>query len=227
MHVPFKTKHWPHTSSAWFTVGMRPMHRNHVHWSGRSPVHNWRIRNVHERLYPNATCEQVGQLLAALGSPSDNLWPGTDWSPMVLDRELTEGASGGHGSVRYTCTTYLPRQLIEFTFDSVHGQQVDGRHVFEVVARRSGILVRHTLDLECNLRQWIKLTTLVVPAHNAVLEQLLDNLEYALTGRVAKPHRWNLHVRLIRRIVGLPTTMHPARWHRDRSDHPPGQCPGD
>ncbi|MBN7388529.1 hypothetical protein P5V95_15940 [Mycobacteroides abscessus subsp. abscessus] len=185
---------------------MRPIHRNHVHWSGRSVVPAWRIRNVHERLYPNTAREQIGQLLAALGSPSDTLWPGADWSPMVLDGVLSEGVSGGHGNVRYTCTTYLPGQLIEFTFDGVHGQPVDGRHVFEVIARRSGVLVRHTLDLECDLGQWVKLALLVVPAHNAVLEQLLDNLEYALTAQVTNPHRWNLHVRLIRRIVGLPAT---------------------
>lgn len=130
---------------------------------------------------------------------------------MVLDRPLAEGASGGHGNVRYTCATYLPGRLVEFTFDSVHGRFVDGRHVFEVIPRHAGTLVRHTLDLECGLADWIRLVAVVMPAHDAVLEQLLDNLEYALAGAIRRRYRWNGRVRLIRRSFGLPTTMSALR----------------
>ncbi|MBE5460516.1 SRPBCC family protein [Mycobacteroides abscessus] len=124
---------------------------------------------------------------------------------MILDRPPNQGAQGGHGNVRYTCTTYLPGQFIEFTFDSVHGRTIDGRHVFEVIARRAGTLVRHTLDLECTLRDWITLAAVVVPAHDAVIEQLLDNLEHALTGTVKQPYRCSVRVHVIRRALGMPT----------------------
>lgn len=182
-------------------------HRKCVHWTGRSAVAAWRIRNVHERLYADVPSDRIAPLLAGLGSPEDTLWPRADWSPMVLDRPLDDGASGGHGNVRYTCTTYIPGRLVEFTFESVHGRNIDGRHVFESIPRRAGTLVHHTLDLECELREWIALTAMVVPAHNAVLEQLLDNLELAVTGTVKHPHQWNAHVRLIRRRVGLPARI--------------------
>ncbi len=186
-------------------------HRGRVRWTGRSAVPSWRIRNVHERLLVSVLSERVAELLASLGSPDDRVWPGADWSPMVLDRPLSEGASGGHGNVRYTCGTYLPGRLIEFTFDSVHGRVVDGRHVFEVIPRHAGILVRHTLDLECGFVDWLRLITVVVPAHDAVLEQLLDNLEYAVTGTIRRRYRWNSRVRFIRRSFGLSTTMSAVR----------------
>ncbi|WP_126315381.1 hypothetical protein [Mycobacteroides chelonae] len=51
---------------------------------------------------------------------------------MLGDRRLPHR---GHGNVRYTCTTSLPGRLVEFTFDSVHGRIIDGRHVFEAVPR--------------------------------------------------------------------------------------------
>lgn len=54
---------------------------------------------------------------------------------------------------------------------------------------------------------WIKLTAVVIPAHNAVIEQLLDNIERFITGSVAHPHRWGLRVVILRRLLGLSTTM--------------------
>ncbi|OHU80728.1 hypothetical protein BKG84_12835 [Mycobacteroides chelonae] len=169
----------------------------------------WRVRNVHERLFPGTTLDDVSPLFATLGTPADRFWPGTDWSPMVLDRAASKGAHGGHGGIRYTCTAHLPNRLVEFTFDDVNGRAVDGRHVLEAVPRRAGTLVRHTLDLECSASDWIELKTLVVPAHDAVVEQLLDNIERSITGAVTRPHRWGLRVLLIRRLFGLPTTMAP------------------
>ena len=194
------------------TIGAMPNrasipHRPRVRWTGRSAVAAWRIRNVHERLYAGVPGARIAPLLAALGGPGDTLWPGSDWSPMILDRPLAEGVGGGHGNVRYHCSTYLPGRLIEFTFDSVHGSVVDGRHVFEAIPRRSGTLVRHTLDLECGFKDWVTLGVLVVPLHDAVLEQLLDNLERALTGTVRRPSRWSRWVRLARRSKGLSIKM--------------------
>ncbi|SLE08565.1 Uncharacterised protein [Mycobacteroides abscessus subsp. massiliense] len=60
----------------------------------------------------------------------------------------------------------------------------------ESIARRAGTVVRHTLDLVCTLHDWITLSAVVGPAHDAVIEQLLGNLEHALTGTVKQPHRW-------------------------------------
>ncbi|ORV76946.1 hypothetical protein AWC10_17360 [Mycobacteroides immunogenum] len=54
---------------------------------------------------------------------------------------------------------------------------------------------------------WIKLTAVVIPAHNAVVEQLLDNIERFITGSIARPHRWGLRVVILRRLLGLSTRM--------------------
>ncbi|WP_139360024.1 hypothetical protein [Mycobacterium sp. D16Q16] len=91
----------------------------------------------------------------------------------------------------------------------MNGNLIDGRHVFEAAPRRAGVLVRHTLDLECGFSDWIKLAALVVPAHDAVIEQLLDHLERSITGTATRPQRWGLQVLLIRRPFGLSTTMAP------------------
>jgi hypothetical protein len=192
-------------------LGRFAAQRPKVRWTGRSAVPAWRIRNVHERLFQGVPPERVEPLFAALGSPQDVLWPGGDWSPMVLDGPLAEGARGGHGNVRYTCRTYLPGRLVEFVFDSIHGRVVDGRHVFESIPRRAGTLVRHTLDLECGFTDWRELTTRVAPLHDAVLEQFLDNLEHALTGAVAQPHQWSRRVVSTRRSLGLPAVMKPKQ----------------
>ncbi|BBY63925.1 hypothetical protein MHEL_21680 [Mycolicibacterium helvum] len=54
--------------------------------------------------------------------------------------------------------------------------------MFEAIPRKAGTLIRHTLDLETDFGTWLTLSATVVPAHDAVLEQLLDNLEQAATG---------------------------------------------
>jgi len=50
--------------------------------------------------------KEVAALLSSLSSNNDQLWPHERWSPMKLDRELTEGATGGHGPIHYVVTEY-------------------------------------------------------------------------------------------------------------------------
>ena len=128
---------------------------------------------------------------------------------MVLDGPLAEGVRGRHGNVRYACATYLPGRLAEFVFDSINGLAVDGRHVFESIPRRAGVLFRHTLEFECGFADWRDLTTRMMPLHDAVVEQFLDNMEHTLTGAVVRPHRWSRRVTAMRRSLGLPATMAP------------------
>ncbi|MEM1418366.1 MAG: SRPBCC family protein, partial [Myxococcota bacterium] len=41
----------------------------------------------------------------------------------------------------------------------------------------------------------------VRPLHDALIEDAFDNAERALTGDVARPARWSLRVRLLRRVL--------------------------
>ncbi|MBI5092684.1 MAG: SRPBCC family protein, partial [Candidatus Hydrogenedentes bacterium] len=70
-----------------------------------------KITNIHEREM-QAAPESVGALLDSLSSPADALWPRRSWPPMILDRPLSVGATGGHGPVRYVVDSYTPGQAV-------------------------------------------------------------------------------------------------------------------
>lgn len=55
------------------------------------------VINIHERILDTSLWE-VGQLIGRLTSPRDMLWPRDRWLAFKLDRPLSIGAKGGHGS---------------------------------------------------------------------------------------------------------------------------------
>jgi hypothetical protein len=156
------------------------------------------VHNVHERLVP-APVERVGPLLDRLGGPADVLWPSPAWEPMVLDRPVAVGASGGHGSIRYRVTAHEPGRRIELTL--APGQGLDGRitvtadpvgpdrtRVRIAAAGRLGGVMRLAWPLGV---RW---------AHDAVLDELLDNAERAVGHEPARPARRSAWVRLLRAL---------------------------
>lgn len=179
--------------------------------TGCSALPGRSIRNVHERWFP-VSPDLVWDLLVDVGSTSDTVWPRENWLPMKLDAPLNVGISGGHGAVRYRCTALVPLRLIEFTFDSLGGRAFDGHHAFEVLDRRSGVLLRHTIDAEVPARKtkwWFRL--FVQPTHDVVTEELLHILEsqLPLAHSESKLPRWSLWVRFLRRRRGLPIRRRP------------------
>ena len=160
-----------------------------------------RVYNVHERLLPAEPVE-VGALLDGLAGPSDRLWPRENWPPMQLDQDLNQGASGGHGPIRYSVTEYVPGNRVVFRFEeSGLIGWLDGRHLFEVVPRRAGVLLRHIVDGQCDLKGWLKWQVLVGPLHDALLEDSMDLAETGTRGKPARPARWSLWVRFLRWVL--------------------------
>ena len=110
------------------------------------------IYNVHEREYP-VPAARLGALLEQVAGPESPLWPVRSWPPMILDRPLDAGASGGHGPIRYRCTAYQPGHRAEFTFTV---PVVKGTHTFSIRdGRRAGhqpAAARHTRP-DARLRQ--------------------------------------------------------------------------
>lgn len=160
-----------------------------------------RIYNVHERVVATEPA-QVNALLERLGGPDDPLWPAPAWEPMILDGPPVMGADGGHGPIRYRVTAAEPGR-IRFEFHSVPG--IDGYHELTVEPAGPGAArVRHVLD--CRLSGWMRLVgpAVIEPQHDAVLEDLLDNVERQVTGTVARPARWTPLVRILR-ITERPT----------------------
>lgn len=173
--------------------------------TGRSVLPTRPIRNVHER-WLEVSPETVWELLAGIGGEGDVVWPRENWPPMKLDAPLSVGTSGGHGAVRYHCTALIPRRLIEFTFDSIGGRPFDGHHAFEILDRRSGIVLRHTIDAQASDRRtgW-RFRLLLQPTHDAVIEELFDIVESMINQSEISVPRWPLWVRLLRHRRGLST----------------------
>jgi hypothetical protein len=145
-----------------------------------------RVQTRHARsLY--ATPEQVGRLVAALGSDRDVLWPADRWpgTELAFDRPLGVGARGGHGAIRYAVEAYEPGRLVRFRFEP--GQGLDGTHGFEIVPQRHGCTrLQHTLDVRlCGLARLLR--PLLLGMHDTLIRQLLDNAERATGREVERP----------------------------------------
>jgi hypothetical protein len=163
------------------------------------------MRNTHERTLTAGTAE-VGALLATAGQDGDRLWPGDRWPPMSLDGPVAVGARGGHGPIRYSVEGYEPGRSLTFRFDPEIG--MDGTHRFEVEPGPvdGGTVLRHVIEGRPHGVMLIGWPVAIRWLHDAVLEDLLDRAELAVTGTVARPAVWSPWVRLLRRIdARLPT----------------------
>lgn len=160
-----------------------------------------KIASLRERNF-FASADSVGRVLDTLSSQDDKLWPCENWPPMVLDAAMGPGASGGHAFVRYKVEEYKPGGRVVFRFDGTGlTAGFDGRHYFEVVSRNRHVILRHTIDADGDFKTWLKWKLLIEPLHDALLEDALDKAERNLHGRVSKPARWSLRVKMLRQIA--------------------------
>ncbi len=169
--------------------------------------------NTHERRL-DADPDRIGALLDAVASPSDALWPADRWPAMVLDRGLSVGSRGGHGAIRYAVESYRPGRSVSFRFAPDAG--LVGTHRLEV----DGAVLRHVLQSELRGRMRWAWPVLVRPAHDALIEDLLDNAAAALAGRPAVRSRLGPGLRL--RLAFLRRLRSAAETGRER---PGGRLP--
>jgi hypothetical protein len=101
---------------------------------------------------------------------------------------------------------------------------IDGTHRFEVDDSQGVTELRHVLEGRLESATAIRNWTLVVhPLHDAVLEDLLDRAELAVTGQVLQPARWSRRVRLLRRLMArtlLEPRSRPSAPATSRSTSP-------
>jgi hypothetical protein len=159
-----------------------------------------KIWNVHERRF-GAPTEKVGAILDTLSSKDDRLWPCDRWPPMQFDKPLGVGARGGHGPIRYAVSAYVPGRIAEFRFDGTGlTAHWDGRHVFEVIPRRSHVILRHTIDVAADPKTWLTWFLMIRPMHNALLEDALDRAESRLGIGPKRPARWGMWTGFLRKM---------------------------
>jgi hypothetical protein len=160
-----------------------------------------KIRNVHERSL-NAPAEKVGEILDSLSSEDDRLWPGDRWPPQRFDKPLGVGARGGHGPVRYAVSAYVPGRIVEYRFDGAGLMEGwDGRHLFEVIPRRSHVILRHTIDAAVDPKIWPVWFFLTRPMHNALIEDAFDRAESGLGIGPKRPARWGIWTTFLRKML--------------------------
>lgn len=147
------------------------------------------IRNVHERLTPGPHAS-AAELLENIAERGNLLWPSDRWPPLVLDNGLEPGSDGGHGPVRYHVSDHQPGRSVSFAFDPAAG--IRGGHTFSIEAVDAGsagdstdsaaadagqVRWRHELVIE---RPSPLVRTMIVPLHDALLEDLLDGADAAM-----------------------------------------------
>jgi hypothetical protein len=167
------------------------------------------MRNVQSRVI-DAPAPALGALLDGLASPADKLWPARNWPPIRLDRGLTTGSKGGHGSIRYSMIEYEPGVRIRFAFDPTIG--ATGYHelrVEPVDAKRARLVHEMVCGLHGRMRLLWPLA--IRWLHEALLQDLLDNAQLAATGRLGTPVRWSRWVRRLRSRSGRPSTVVEAK----------------
>ncbi|GAA0036987.1 SRPBCC family protein [Brevibacterium metallidurans] len=129
------------------------------------------LRNVHQREVP-ASAEEVWALVERLGTAADCLWPSDRWPALRLDRGVAIGSKGGHGPIRYHVAEVEEGTWVRFAFDPAGG--FVGGHEFRLESTDHGTRLAHELEVHA---PGIVLTGLILPLHDALLEDLLDDLE--------------------------------------------------
>ncbi|GAA1551840.1 hypothetical protein [Brevibacterium picturae] len=146
------------------------------------------IRNVHRRTYNDI--DRAWALGRRVHEPESGVWPVDGWPPMLLDHGLTPGSSGGHGPVRYR-VAHVDDDRFRFELTM---PKIVGFHEF----RLAGDTLEHVLQIE---RPSLVTRLAVIPLHDAILEELLDDIEDLLAGRTPpRPRERTLLVRVLKRF---------------------------
>lgn len=154
------------------------------------------VSNVHERVIA-APVAEVGMLIDSLSSADDRLWPRGEWPAMRLDSELSVGAAGGHGPVRYFVTGYEPGRRVKFQFTGPTG--FNGSHSFTATSHSDeSTLLRHELALSPRGAAVFTWPFFFRPLHNAVIEESFDRAQQecgSLPDVSYKPPLWTKMLR--------------------------------
>lgn len=159
------------------------------------------IVNVHSR-WTAGTIQRAAEILDGLAIPGESVWPSCRWPALVLDHGFAVGSRGGHGFIRYTVVDHEPGRSVSFVFDD--SMPLAGGHRFEIAPDGEGVQWTHTLVID---EPSLAARRIIVPLHDALLEDLLDLVVGQMTHQPVRPRAQS---------TGLRLTMSAARWSRKR-----------
>ena len=168
------------------------------------------IVNVHERTFLVGP-DEIERLLGSLAGVNDAVWPRRWWPAMKLAPGLAVDARGGHGPIAYAVESLDPRRVV-FRFSRMRGlgRGLVGHHAFEIRIEANGVVVRHVIEARAIGWMRVKWPLLIRPLHDALIEDALDNIGAAVGAPSTRPARWSLWVRVLRNLLGAPTTKQAA-----------------
>jgi hypothetical protein len=161
-----------------------------------TPTPGRSLRNVHQRDTAGPLTEAV-RLFTTMASPQDQIWPADRWPALRLDQGLAVGSAGGHGAIRYRVIDLTPGQRVRFAM--LPASPVQGWHEFTLTGLPSGA-VRWRHELHAEPVTWM--VRLIVPLHDALLEDLFDQAEAKMAGVALRRRVLSRRVRLLRVIIG-------------------------
>ena len=157
------------------------------------------INNIHIREI-NAPLPIIGAIINSLASEKDLLWPYEKWLPMILDRPLGVGATGGHGAIKYFVESYEPGQYVRFRFTDPKG--FIGTHCFSLKEINSHtVQIKHEINIRLEGSAKFLWPLIIRWLHDALMEDAFDKAESFITSRPIN-RTWSLWVRVLRYMLG-------------------------
>ncbi len=154
--------------------------------------------NIHRRKINQPKVEVVN-ILRTLSTEDDLIWPKKHWPRIKFNDGMQVGAAGGHGPIRYSIEKCNLEGLVLFRFSKPLG--FNGIHKFEIEAvDEYETMVTHTIDIHTEGKGTLQWLFAVKPLHNALIEDLLDNIENHFS-ETKKSTQWSPWVKLLRRQI--------------------------
>lgn len=154
--------------------------------------------NIHRRTVPG-TLATAMDLFGTLATDADRVWPADRWPRLSFRDGLVPGSAGGHGPIRYVVAAHEPGRRVEFAFTPP--APITGGHSLEISGPEEGpVTWTHTLTLTAPdpVR-----AGLVLPLHDACLEDLLDQVEAASAGQPLRRRPLPVPIRARGALLGL------------------------
>lgn len=166
-----------------------------VAWTTPTPTG---LRNVHTRV-TDGTLADAARLLESLGTAEDRMWPRDRWPRIRLDQGLAVGSRGGHAGVRYRVLDVEPGRRVRFVFEADSRPLLAGWHEFRVdPIGADGLEWTHELVLE---NPSLQVRTGLIPLHNALLEDLFDQVEFELGQHPLERRAFTASIRTLRALL--------------------------
>lgn len=157
-----------------------------------------KVINIHKRVFHQSK-DRISSIFDSLSSKNDQLWPYEKWPPMIFKKGLKEGATGGHGPIKYSIQNYKYGDFIEFNF--IKPDEFIGIHKFEITAiDTEKTEIKHTINMSLSGKGILTWYVAVKWLHDALLEDCLDKVENHFLNEKVKT-KWNFWVFALRKML--------------------------